>query len=314
MTVKEERIFIEGDVRLGATIAATDFEGKRPAIVLIMGTGGMDRDGNGRGFQTDMYKNFAWTFADWGFVTIRYDKRGTHESGGKKPLPGFEDYVNDAVTVIRYAKALPYVDPNKVIVFGHSEGGIIASVLSDREDTAGLMIIGAAGMNMKDALHYQNTVLAEEAKRTKGIKGLLLRSASNEEKNHAKVDSMFAKCSATSKDKVFIKGGIINAKWIREHDAYDTDDLVAKLKAYGKPVLAITGTKDVSADYKMLDKVRDLPNVECYVPEGVNHILREVDDDNSMLKVKKQYLRLSKNPIHKGCEDKMQEWLSQFLG
>ena len=109
MSIKEERVFIESDVRLGATIAATDFEGKKPAIVIIMGTGGMDRDGNGGKFQTNMYKNFAWTFAEWGFVTIRYDKRGTHESSGKKPLYGFEDLVNDAVSVIDYTKSLPYV-------------------------------------------------------------------------------------------------------------------------------------------------------------------------------------------------------------
>ena len=312
MSIKEERIFIEGDVRLGATIATADYEGKKPAIVLIMGTGNMDRDGNGKGLHTDMYKNFAWQFAEWGFVTVRYDKRGTHESSGKKPLYGFEDLVNDAVSVIRYMKTLPYVDADRIIVFGHSEGGMIATVLSDREDTAGLMVIGAAGMSLKDALHYQNRELAEEVKNTKGLKGLLLRSASSEEKNNAKVDSMYAKCSATDKDKAFIKGGIINAKWIREHGAYSADDMVAKLKNYGKPVLAITGTKDLSADYKELDRLQDLPNVECYAPEGVNHILREVDDENSILKVRKQYARLSKNPIHKGTEEKMHEWLSQF--
>ncbi|AMK13500.1 alpha/beta fold family hydrolase [methanogenic archaeon mixed culture ISO4-G1] len=313
MSIKEERIFIDGDVRLGATIAANDFEGKKPAIVLIMGTGNSDRDGNSRGFQTDMYKNFAWTFAEWGFVTIRYDKRGTHESGGKRPLYGFEALVNDAVSVVEYAKTLPYVDADKVIVFGHSEGGMIASVLSDRTDTAGLMIMGAAGMSMKDALHFQNWELAEEAKRTKGFKGFLLRGASNTEKNNAKVDRMFAKASATDKDKIFISGGIINAKWIREHDAYTADALIAKLSAYGKPILAVTGTKDLSADYKALDRLRGISNVECYVPEGVNHIFREVDDDNSVLKVKKQYMRLSKKPVHKGTEDKMHEWLSQFI-
>ena len=313
MSIKEERVFIEGDVRLGATIAATDFEDKKPAIILIMGTGSMDRDGNGKGMHTDMYKSFAWQFAEWGFVTIRYDKRGTHESGGKRPLYGFEDLINDAVSVIRYAKSLPYVDADRIIVFGHSEGGMIATVLSDREDTAGLMVIGAAGMSLKDALHYQNRELAEQVKDMKGLKGLLLRGASNEEKNNAKVDSMYAKCSATSKDKAFIKGGIINAKWIREHGAYSADDMVSKLKSYGKPVLAITGTKDLSADYRELDRLHDLPNVECYAPEGVNHILREVDDENSILKVRKQYVRLSKNPVHKETEEKMHEWLSQFI-
>jgi hypothetical protein len=53
--------------------------------------------------------------------------------------------------------------------------------------------------------------------------------------------------------------------------------------------------------------------VECFASEGVNHILREVDDENSILKVKKQYVRLSKNPVHKETEEKMHGWLSQFI-
>ena len=52
----------------------------------------------------------------------------------------------------------------------------------------------------------------------------------------------------------------------------------------------------------------------CYAPEGVNHVLREIDGDNSVMKVKKQYLRLSARPIHPGTRQAMVEWLSQFSG
>lgn len=66
------------------------------------------------------------------------------------------------------------------------------------------------------------------------------------------------------------------------------------LKAYKKPVLAITGTADLSADYRCLEALENDSNIKTYAPEKVNHILREIDNDNSMLKVKKQYMRLSK--------------------
>ena len=44
--INEERVIIDGDVKLGATIAYQDKSIKRPLVLLIMGTGSLDRDGN----------------------------------------------------------------------------------------------------------------------------------------------------------------------------------------------------------------------------------------------------------------------------
>ena len=113
---------------------------------------------------------------------------------------------------------------------------------------------------------------------------------------------------------VALDGMKMSAKWVREHLSYTSDDYAGMLKGFGKPVLAVTGTADLSADFRSLDSIKDVPTVTCYAPEGVNHILREIDDDNSVTKVKKQYLRLSARPIHPGTKDVMAGWLSRFLG
>lgn len=165
---------------------------------------------------------------------------------------------------------------------------------------------------MKDALLYQNYFAAEEFSKKKGLLGMLLRSQTSQEKTNAKVDAMFQKCISATKDRVFFGGAILNAKWVKEHARYCSEDYVTLLKRYGKPILAVTGTADISTDYRRLSVLNDIPLADSYTPHNVNHILREIDDNNSVMTVKKQYCRLAAQPLHRETEQKIQKWLSSF--
>ena len=312
MAMKEKKVTIKGSVSIGATVSYPDDGGKYPAIVLIMGTGKTDRDGNEKGFRTDLYKNFAEMFAECGFVSVRYDKRGTHQTEGNYNTAGLGDLIDDAISVIRYTKSLPYVDESRVIVCGHSEGAMIATLLSAKEDTAGLLLLGGAATCMKDALLYQNYLASEEFAKKKGLLGMLLRSQTTQEKTDAKVEAMFQKCIFAKKERVFLGGAMLNTKWVKEHAFYRSEDYVALLEQYGKPILAVTGTADISTDYRRLSALHDIPFAESYTPTNVNHILREIDDNNSVMTVKKQYGRLAAQPVHSDTEQYIKKWLSQF--
>lgn len=309
---KEIRVTIKGNVSIGATISCPDEDKQYPAVVLIMGTGKTDRDGNEKNFKTDLYKNLAKMFAKFGFVCVRYDKRGTFETEGDYNTAGLSDLTDDAVSVIRYTKALPYVDETRIIVCGHSEGAIIATLLSAKEDTAGLLLCGGAATSMKDALLYQNYLAAEEFAKKKGLLGAILRSQASQEKTYAKVEAMFQKCVSSKKDRVFFGGAMLNARWIREHASHSSDEYVELLNQYGKPILAITGTADISTDYRRLSALNEIPNAVCFTPQNVNHILREIDDDNSVMTLKKQYARLAAQPIHLATKQCIKDWLGQF--
>lgn len=124
-----------------------------------------------------MYKELAHTFTECGYVFARYDKRCTHGSGGSFNSAGLSDLTNDAVSVIRYLKSLPYVDEDRILVFGHSEGPMIATLVTEKEKTAGLILLGGAGMCIKDALYYQNKRMAEELPSIKGLTGAILRKS-----------------------------------------------------------------------------------------------------------------------------------------
>ena len=313
MSIREERVTIKGAFSIGATIAHTDNIGKSPAVLIIMGTGKTDRDGNLKNFKTDLYKNLSDFFVESGFVCARYDKRGTHQSTGNYNTAGVSDLTEDAIAVVKYLKALPYVDSERIIICGHSEGVMLGSLLAKKELVAGLLLLGGAGLSMKDALLYQNRLAVEEFRTKKGLLGLLLKGQANQEKMDAKVEALFSKCMNAQKDRVFFGGVMMNAKWVSEHGSYTSEDFVKMLGDFGKPVLAITGTADLSADYRTLQMFGDMKHVQTYAPESVNHMLRVIDDGNSMMTVQKQYKRLASQPIHKETEEVIKQWLQQFV-
>jgi len=170
MNIIEERVVIDGENKIGATISRPD-DKKHPLVLLIMGTGKTDRDGNQIGFKSNLYKGLSDMFVQMGYTCIRYDKRGTHESGGDFKKAGLSDLVNDSATVIEYAKGLPYVDENRIIACGHSEGAMIATLLTKQTDLDSIILLGGACLCLKGAMEYQNNRLLEEIASKKGFLG-----------------------------------------------------------------------------------------------------------------------------------------------
>lgn len=308
MNIIEERVFIEGENKIGATISRPD-DKKRPLVLLIMGTGKLDRDGNMKGFKTDLYKNMSDMFVNMGYVCIRYDKRGTHESGGKFNTAGLSDLVNDSASVIEYAKGLPYVDENRIIACGHSEGSMIATLLTKQTKLERIILLGGACMCLKSAMEYQNFAVLDEFKDKKGLLAWFINKTMNKEKVKKQLNALYDKAKNSPKDTFFYKGAFLPAKWMREHGALTDEDYIKMIEEYNGKVLAITGQADLQADYTYLDKIAEFENITTYTPDKVNHMLKEIDDTNSILTVQKQYKRLAKNPMHEGTQRQIEEFL-----
>lgn len=111
--MNEERVPIQGEVSIGATIVHQDKLKQQPAVVLIMELVKQIRDGNEKSFIPNFYKTLSDQFAQMGCVCVRYDKRGTFETSGDYNTSGLSDLVKDAISVIQYTKELAYVDPSR---------------------------------------------------------------------------------------------------------------------------------------------------------------------------------------------------------
>lgn len=310
--INEEKVIITNDIDIGATIAYKDKKEKRPVVLLIMGTGSLDRDGNGLGVKSNIYKELSDMFVDMGYVCIRYDKRGTHESTGDLKTSGLSDLVNDASNVIDYAKKLEYVDENKVVVCGHSEGAMIATLLTKKQELQGLILLGGAGMGLKEAMLYQNNLIVEQAGKMKGPLGWYLRTALKKVDIEKQVSDLYEKADKTDKPRYFYRGAFLSTKYMKEHHALKNDDYVEMLKAYNGKILAITGKADVQADYRALDALSSIPDVTIYTPDSVNHILRDIDGESNVLNVKNEYKKLFKKSISPKIKDSIKNW-SKFI-
>ena len=308
MDIIEERVIIDGENKIGATISRPDGK-KRPLVLLIMGTGKADRDGNMKGFKTDLYKNMSDMFVNMGYVCIRYDKRGTHESHGKYNSAGLSDLANDSISIIEYAKELPYVDENKIIACGHSEGAMIATLLTKQTKLEKIILLGGACMCLKSAMEYQNFALLNEFKDKRGLLAWFINKTISKEKVKKQLNALYEKAKNTPRDTFFYKGAFLPAKWLREHGSLTDEDYIKMIEDYNGKVLAITGKADLQADYTYLDKIAEFENITTYTPDKVNHMLKEIDDNNSMITVQKQYKRLAKNPMHDGTQKQISEFL-----
>jgi hypothetical protein len=78
---EQARIPANGFNLMGTIAKPAGAAGKRPpAIVLVGGSGVVDRDGTAAGIP--VYGQLAHALADAGFLVLRYDKRGTRAAGG----------------------------------------------------------------------------------------------------------------------------------------------------------------------------------------------------------------------------------------
>lgn len=308
--IDEEKTIISNDINLGATIAYKDKKEKRPLVLLIAGTGSSDRDGNNLGFKSNIYKELSNMFVEMGYVCVRYDKRGTHESKSSGLNFGLSDLVNDAANIIHYAKKLDYVDENKVVICGHSEGAMIATLLTKNEDLdlKGIILLSGACMSLKDAMIYQNYLVLDQVKDMKGILGWFLRKTLKKESIEKQISDFFLKAEHSKNNMYFYKGSILPTKYIREHNALTKEDYIELLKAYKGKILALTGKSDVQADYRVLEEISSFDNVTISTPEQVNHVLRDVDRQSNIMNIKKEYKLSFKKPISSKIRDSIKDW------
>lgn len=310
--IREERILISNEINIGATIAYQDKDSKKPVVLLIMGTGSLDRDGNGLGFKSNMYKELSDMFVELGYVCIRYDKRGTHESTGNGKTSGLSDLVKDASSVIEYAKKLAYVDEQKVIVCGHSEGSMIATLLTKTEELQGIILLSGAGMGLKEAMLYQNDLVVKQAQNMKGFLGWYLRKVLKKVDIEKQVSDLYERAEKTDKPRYFYRGAFLSTKYMKEHNALNNEDYVEILKAYKGKILAITGQVDAQADYRALEPIALLDGATVYTPERLNHVLRDTNGKANIMNIKKEYKLAFKIPISATLRDLIKKWLGQL--
>jgi len=258
------------NIKLAATLTIPKGAGPFPAVVLITGSGPQDRDEALLGHKPFLVLSDYLTRR--GIAVLRTDDRGVAKSGGTFATATTADFATDTEAGVAYLKSRPEVNPRKIGLVGHSEGGIIAPMVAARNpDIAFIVMMAGSGVNGEEILVAQTQLIAEAAGATHADAG---KGAAQE---RAMLDIV-----ASEKDVVALKKKLrenlagkvpeekmdatlkqIASPWYLYFVTYDPAPALRTVKC---PVLAIGGSKDLQVPPN-----QNLPAIRKALEDGGNH-------------------------------------------
>jgi len=135
--------------------------GPVPVVVTISGSGPQERDSriaSVRGYAP--FRDFADTLGRRGIAVLRYDDRGVGASGGRGALRDTAtsaDFADDVLSVLAYLRTRADVDSTRMVLMGHSEGGLIAPIAAVADvRVRALVLLAGPAYNGRRILEYQN--------------------------------------------------------------------------------------------------------------------------------------------------------------
>jgi uncharacterized protein len=145
-------------LRIAGTLTVPKGEGPFPAAVLITGSGPQDRDETIAGHKPFLV--IADDLARRGVAVLRVDDRGVGGSQGNSAKATLEDFASDVLAGIDYLKSLPEVDPKRIGLIGHSEGGVVAPLVATKsKDVAFIVMLAGTGVTGEKLLIEQNQLV-----------------------------------------------------------------------------------------------------------------------------------------------------------
>jgi pimeloyl-ACP methyl ester carboxylesterase len=315
MNFREIDVSIQSKVVIKGTLSIPESGvEKGPAVLIIPGTGKIDRNGKiNKKINVKLYRQLAELLSSMGFINLRYDKRGVAESEGDYNKTGLWDLVDDAKAGVQFLKGRPEVDPNKIILLGHSEGSMLATAVAAREELTGLILLAGAIENLNDVLIRQRDIASKDIMEAKGFQGFFLRLIGTQNKIEKQAQKFINKVLSSNDDVMKFNFVKINAKWLREHFAYNPKEDLAKVTC---PVLAITGERDIQSNPEELKNLSlyVLGDSEYYVVENMGHSLKFQAKTSTIFSAKKDILAEAHLSVHPELVNHLEDWLQNYLG
>jgi uncharacterized protein len=264
------------NITLAGTITIPPDKGPFAAVALIVGSGPHDRD------ETVMGHRPFLVLADYltrkGIVVLRYDKRGVAKSGGDRATATSADYATDAHAAVAYLKTRPEVDPHKIGLIGHSEGGAIAPMVAVQDPSVAFIVLMAGPGVRGDAIIVAQTIAIAEANGTSKEES---EKAGDEERrvlnlvesstNPQELKKTIRADSPAGTTDAMIDGQLktLNSPWFRYFLSFDPATYLRRVTC---PVLALNGEKD-----RQVPPGQNLPAIRKALTEAGNKHFEAVE-------------------------------------
>lgn len=274
---------------------------RHPTIVLVAGSGAVERDETVAGIP--ILAQLAGALAEQGFVVLRYDKRGIAQSGGRSERATLQDYADDLTTAVKWLAKREQVDPRRISVAGHSEGGAVALLAAAREKKiSALVLIAAPGTRGSELIleqqrHMLDVMKAPDAERQAKIEmQQKIQAAVTTEKGWETLPQELRTQADTP--------------WFRSLLLFDPAKVMSKVK---QPILIIQGDLDRQVFPRHADTLASLARarkkagpVELLHLPGINHLLVPATTGEVT-----EYATLKEKTITPAVAKAIAEWLKK---
>jgi uncharacterized protein len=286
------------NISLAGTLTMPQEGEKLPAVILISGSGGQNRNEELLG-----HKPFL-VIADYltqnGFAVLRYDDRGIAESKGNYSTATTEDFAADALSAVEFLKTRNEINHSMIGMIGHSEGGMIAPMAAvQSDDVAFIVLMAGIGIPGDSILYLQGELIQraggtneKEIRETARVQRKIfqiIKEINDDEILKSKIKEIFWEEYTLLSDEDKSKMGdpevylntqmkTITSPWFKYFVKYDPVPVLEKVKC---PLLAINGENDLQVPPKEnLSAIEDAlkrgrnNNYETKMLPGLNHLFQ----------------------------------------
>lgn len=274
-----------GHNHLAGTLTLPKGAGPFPVALLITGSGLQDRDETVLGHKPFLV--LADYLARRGVAVLRVDDRTMGGSTGDVTHATSADFATDVEAGVAFLKTRPEIDPRKIGLIGHSEGGMIAPMVTVQDPSVAWIVLMAGPGTPGEQL------LIKQGRLIRAAMGMTPTAAATADELNAKVFAVIrsSKDGTEAHDKgkaILLAAGLTDAAaesaagpattdWFRFFFDYDPAPTLAKVRV---PILAIDGSldlqvppqEDLAAIKAATRGNHDVTTIEL---PGLNHLFQE---------------------------------------
>jgi len=303
------------NVTLAATLTIPQGKGPFPGVVLITGSGPQDRDETLLGHKPFLILSDYLT--RHGIAVLRADDRGTAKSTGVFAKATTADFATDTEAGVAYLKTRVEIDPHKIGLIGHSEGGVIAPMVAARnKDVAYIVMMAGTGVPggevlaaQMEAIEVASGAKPEEAAKTAAKQREINKLIETEKDDAVLSKELKEKMADMPEAQAGLAATQFTSPWFRYFLTYDP---ATALRHVTCPVLVLNGSLD-----KQVLPSQNLPPIRKALEEagnkhfeidelpGLNHLFQTAKTGSPM-----EYAQIEEtmSPV---ALDKMATWIGK---
>ncbi len=271
-------------VTISGTLTLPTAPARVPAVLLISGSGPQDRDEFLFGHRPFLV--LADDLTRKGIGVLRVDDRGVGKSTGRFADATSEDFANDVAAGVTFLERHVRVDPARIGLVGHSEGGLIAPLVAARgTGVAFLVLLAAPEMAGAEVLLEQSSLIGRVAgmsddaiRQNQELQRRIFEIVRAEPDADVRLTKIRESLANLPPAVVESQSRQASRPWFRFFLLHDPVPVLEKIK---QPVLAMTGALDLQvAPAQNLGRIQQAleragnRDVTIVTMAGLNHLFQ----------------------------------------